>query len=76
MPDTTNGNIVDLNVGKLLKRLEPFVTGPNTSHCIIALIISAKPKVAIARYIDDYWERRTVKNKVKEFIKNIFKKFL
>ena len=26
--------------------------------------------------IDDYWERRTVKNKVKEFIKNIFKKFL
>lgn len=26
--------------------------------------------------IDDYWERRAVKNKIKEFIKNIFKKFL
>ena len=26
--------------------------------------------------IDDYWERRTVKNSIKEFIKNIFKKFL
>jgi len=26
--------------------------------------------------IDDYWERRTIKNKIKEFIKNILKKFM
>lgn len=26
--------------------------------------------------IDDYWERRTIKNNIKEFIKNILKKFM
>lgn len=26
--------------------------------------------------IDDYWERRTIKNKIKEFIRNILKKFM
>ena len=35
-----------------------------------------KNKINEAIEIDDYWERRTVKNSIKEFIKNIFKKFL
>lgn len=26
--------------------------------------------------VDDYWERRDIKNRVKEFIKNLLKKFM
>ena len=37
------------NFGNFLRMLEAFVTGPRTSHWIIARRISAKPSVAIAR---------------------------
>ena len=49
MADTMNGNKMESKLANFFSRLEALVRGPTCFHWMMARIISAKPRVAMAR---------------------------